>query len=190
MATFTKNYNLKKPAYNDFGDVADFNTNMDTIDDELSKRATLVDGKVPSEQLPEVQGLKLGETSTTAYYGDRGKTAYDHSRVAKGNPHNTKAADIVYSESTDVKTAIDTLKDELKALDTTVEDYDAEIEGMVSRTTTFNSDGSITETYGNRKRVTTFDSDTQITEKLYEDEALTKTKVTTFNGDTISEVVS
>ena len=35
--------------------------------------------------------LALGETSTTAYRGDRGKTAYDHSQ-ATGNPHNLPAA--------------------------------------------------------------------------------------------------
>ena len=38
--------------------------------------------------------LALGETSTTAYRGDRGKTAYDHSQVTTGNPHGTTAADI------------------------------------------------------------------------------------------------
>lgn len=32
--------------------------------------------------------LKLGETSFTAYRGDRGKTAYDHSQLTSGNPHN------------------------------------------------------------------------------------------------------
>ncbi len=39
-------------------------------------------------------GVALGETSTTAYRGDRGKTAYDHSQVTTGNPHGTTAADI------------------------------------------------------------------------------------------------
>ena len=38
-------------------------------------------------------GLALGETSSTAYRGDRGKIAYDHSQ-ATGNPHNTTKADI------------------------------------------------------------------------------------------------
>jgi hypothetical protein len=37
--------------------------------------------------------LQLGETSTTAYRGDRGKIAYDHSQTA-GNPHNTSKSDI------------------------------------------------------------------------------------------------
>ena len=39
--------------------------------------------------------LELGETSSTAYRGDRGKTAYDHSQLADGtNPHATTANNI------------------------------------------------------------------------------------------------
>lgn len=33
--------------------------------------------------------LVLGETSITAYRGDRGKIAYDHSQITSGNPHGT-----------------------------------------------------------------------------------------------------
>lgn len=40
-----------------------------------------------------LDGLSLGETSTTAYRGDRGKIAYDHSQTT-GNPHNTQIGDI------------------------------------------------------------------------------------------------
>ena len=39
-------------------------------------------------------GLVLGETSSTAYRGDRGKTAYEHSIKTTGNPHNTTPSDI------------------------------------------------------------------------------------------------
>ncbi len=38
--------------------------------------------------------LALGETSSTAYRGDRGKTAYDHSQTTTGNPHGTTKADL------------------------------------------------------------------------------------------------
>ena len=38
--------------------------------------------------------LTLGETSTTAYRGDRGKTAYDHSQTTSGNPHNVTKSDV------------------------------------------------------------------------------------------------
>ena len=37
--------------------------------------------------------IALGETASTAYRGDRGKTAYDHSQ-ATGNPHGTTAAQV------------------------------------------------------------------------------------------------
>ena len=39
-------------------------------------------------------GVTLGETSSTAYRGDRGKTAYDHSQLTSGNPHNVSKADV------------------------------------------------------------------------------------------------
>ena len=38
--------------------------------------------------------LTLGETSSTAYRGDRGKAAYDHSQVVTGNPHNVTKSDV------------------------------------------------------------------------------------------------
>ena len=40
------------------------------------------------------ESLALGETSSTAYRGDRGKTAYDHSQLTSGNPHNVTKTDI------------------------------------------------------------------------------------------------
>lgn len=103
---------------------------------DLTTKADLVDGKVPSSQLPayvddvlefanlsnfpttgesgkiyiaidtnvtyrwtgtgyaEISAsLALGETANTAYRGDRGKIAYDHSQTT-GNPHNTTKSDI------------------------------------------------------------------------------------------------
>lgn len=43
--------------------------------------------------------LALGETASTAYRGDRGKEAYDHSQIKSGNPHGTKAYDIDYTDN-------------------------------------------------------------------------------------------
>lgn len=40
------------------------------------------------------ESLALGETSSTAYRGDRGKTAYDHSQVTSGNPHNVTKSEV------------------------------------------------------------------------------------------------
>ena len=42
--------------------------------------------------------LALGETLATAYRGDRGKDAYDHSQ-ATGNPHGTTAAQVGAAEA-------------------------------------------------------------------------------------------
>lgn len=42
----------------------------------------------------ESGGLVLGETSSTAYRGDRGKIAYDHSQETSGNPHNVTKNDV------------------------------------------------------------------------------------------------
>jgi hypothetical protein len=38
--------------------------------------------------------LALGELSTTAYRGDRGKIAYEHSLLTSGNPHNVTKSDV------------------------------------------------------------------------------------------------
>lgn len=103
---------------------------------DLNTKADLVDGKVPSSQLPSYvddvlefvnlasfpatgesgkiyiaidtnvtyrwtgngyaeisASLALGETASTAYRGDRGKIAYEHSQTT-GNPHGTTKSDI------------------------------------------------------------------------------------------------
>lgn len=38
--------------------------------------------------------LALGETSATAYRGDRGKSAFDHSQQTSGNPHSVSFAEL------------------------------------------------------------------------------------------------
>jgi len=40
------------------------------------------------------KSLALGETSSTAYRGDYGKVAYDHSQLTTGNPHGTTTTDL------------------------------------------------------------------------------------------------
>ena len=48
--------------------------------------------------------LALGETSSTAYRGDRGKIAYDHSQKTSGNPHNVTKKDVGLSNVPNVTT--------------------------------------------------------------------------------------
>ena len=40
------------------------------------------------------ESLALGETSSTAYRGDKGKTAYDHAQETSGNPHRVTKSDV------------------------------------------------------------------------------------------------
>lgn len=57
MATYTTNYNLKKPADSDFINIADLNGNADIIDEELKKRPVVgSDGKLPDNLLPDLAG--------------------------------------------------------------------------------------------------------------------------------------
>lgn len=66
--------------------------------------------------------LALGETSATAYRGDRGKIAYDHSQLVSGNPHNVIANETNFDNTiknlltaTKVQGAIDELSEEVLA---------------------------------------------------------------------------
>lgn len=67
---------------------------------------------------------------------------------------------------------------------TLISDAINEINREVPKTTAFNADGSITETYTDGyKKHTVFDSATQITETYYKDNTLYSTKTTVFNAD-------
>ncbi len=137
--TFGSWYRLWNSGDFSSADVSNWNQafiDVQSLQGEVDLKADLVDGKVPSSQLPSFvddvleyanlaafpatgesgklyvaidtnlvyrwtgsvyavtsSSLALGETSTTAYRGDRGKTAYDHSQ-ATGNPHDTQISDI------------------------------------------------------------------------------------------------
>ena len=71
MSTTTTNYKLFKPELSDPADITKMNPNWDTIDAELSKKATLgADGKVLPEQLPEKVNsfeVKVPTTGWTTY---------------------------------------------------------------------------------------------------------------------------
>lgn len=61
----------------------------------LKDSAEYYAGKAEEAYEAMAQGtLVLGETSTTAYRGDHGKAAYDHSQIVSGNPHGTTYQDV------------------------------------------------------------------------------------------------
>lgn len=72
-------------------------------------------------------GVTLGETADTAYRGDLGKIAYEHSKLVTGNPHKVTKTDIGLDKvdntadadkpiSTAVQTALDLKLDKLNAV--------------------------------------------------------------------------
>jgi len=87
------------------------------------------------------EGVQLGETSSTAYRGDRGKVAYDHGLVVTGNPHN-----VVTTQITDFTTAIDALGfvvGPASAVDTAIARFDGTTGKLVKATGNSIHDGNI-----------------------------------------------
>lgn len=90
MANQTENYKLTKPLASEFYDVEVQNGNMDKIDaalkenadgiknlqDEQENKADLVDGKVPSEQLPEMNYEQKGTAESTVKTHNEDQTAH------------------------------------------------------------------------------------------------------------------
>ena len=62
------------------------------------------------------QSLALGETSDTAYRGDRGKTAYDHSQITNSNPHGVTAEMIGAADADTTGQALQALSDEVDGI--------------------------------------------------------------------------
>lgn len=60
--------------------------------------------------------LALGETADTAYRGDRGKTAYDHSQITNANPHGVTAAMIGAADADTTDQALQTISDEIDGI--------------------------------------------------------------------------
>ena len=77
MATYTKNYKLKKPAPEDFADIADLNENTDKIDAALKDKADLDEsGKLKESQLPSLSYIptsQKGAAGGVASLGSDGK---------------------------------------------------------------------------------------------------------------------
>ena len=77
MATYTDNYNLKKPAPEDFADIADLNENADKIDAALKNKADLDEsGKLKDSQLPSLSYIpasQKGAAGGVASLGSDGK---------------------------------------------------------------------------------------------------------------------
>lgn len=120
MSIFSNFLNLFKyepttDAQNTFNIQNALNDNWDKLDDfaenvseQLNKKADKESPnftgspKINGNEIATVNniptGLSLGETSTTAYRGDKGKTAYDHSQLAHAPSNAQKNSDITKAE--------------------------------------------------------------------------------------------
>lgn len=92
----TANYGLKKPETNEYYNVGDFNYNADAIDAALKgledgKADIGPDGKVPAEQLPEIQKITVDDalsgTSTNPVQNKVVKAALDQ-KAASQHTHS------------------------------------------------------------------------------------------------------
>lgn len=84
MATYTTNYNLKKPADSDFINIADLNGNADIIDEELKKRPVVgSDGKLPNNLLPDLSETyeKKGAAETAVTNHNSSTNAHNDIRI-------------------------------------------------------------------------------------------------------------
>ena len=84
MATYTTNYNLKKPADSDFINIADLNGNADIIDEELKKRPVVgSDGKLPNNLLPDLSETyeKKGAAGTAVTNHNSSTNAHNDIRI-------------------------------------------------------------------------------------------------------------
>ena len=87
MATYTTNYNLKKPADSDFINIADLNGNADIIDEELKKRPVVgSDGKLPNNLLPDLSETyeEKGAAGTAVTNHNSSTNAHNDIRVELG----------------------------------------------------------------------------------------------------------
>ena len=87
MATYTTNYNLKKPADSDFINIADLNGNADIIDEELKKRPVVgSDGKLPDNLLPDLSETyeEKGAAETAVNAHNTSTNAHNDIRIELG----------------------------------------------------------------------------------------------------------
>ena len=96
----TPNYNLNKPGYDDFGDVADLNENADIIDAALQNKVDKEAGKGLSEanftasEKSKLAGIQAGAqvNTVTSVAGKTGAVTLDKTNVGLGNVDNTADA--------------------------------------------------------------------------------------------------
>ena len=93
MAEYTNNYNLKKPADDDFYDVQDFNANADIVDAELKKQANRIGAtENPTfTEAAELSNISTGDSLSTLFSKIKKAISNFISHMSAGNPHTDSA---------------------------------------------------------------------------------------------------
>lgn len=122
-------------------------------------------------------GVALGETSSTAYRGDRGKIAYDHS-LSQGNPHNTTTSEITEGTNkyfTDLRVRNTVLSDLVKTNSSNVTNTDT-IEVAVGKLAAKSEAGGTAITWVDASTLTGYSKNANLTA------ATTKVQLAKING--------
>lgn len=185
----TTNYNLKKPDVSENYNVEEFNENFEIIDSELKSVAEKAESSAehpndtenPHEVTAEQVGLGNVPNVKTNDQTPTYTVATENTALTSGEKLSVAFGKIAKA----IKSLISHLGD------STIHHSHEEIQGFVARTTTFNTDGSITETGDFGTKTTTFNTDGSITETLKDSSGTTiATKKTTFSDSVIKEAIS
>ena len=100
MATYTTNYNLKKPADSDFINISDLNGNADIIDEELKKRPVPIIGTTPpTTSTVGVVGQEYIDTAAKLVYKCTAAAATGYTWDVYSAGRSTKVNTTLYASS-------------------------------------------------------------------------------------------
>lgn len=106
----TANLGLNLPEESDWAEVATLNENWDKIDEAVAKKAELgADGKIPAEQLPEMNYDKAGSAEAV-------QKNLDAHTGNKSNPHGVTASQVSTSEGGNVENSLSQKIDKITIL--------------------------------------------------------------------------
>jgi len=110
MASTTTNYNLHKIDLTDAPpDITVLNQNWDKIDTELKGRATLVGGKVPEEQLPQMSAVEGVTVTLSSNWTEQSDGSFANSVTVVGVTNDSEVVVDCNLTGTDIDADIEVM---------------------------------------------------------------------------------